>query len=422
LHHDPGKHGDRAGFRGFTARHLLAVLAVVAAAMAITVTKMPQGVVGLAVQTLAGTEHAPPANAGPGPFLAPLQPPRGSANGALAALNAPTRSSIASDCSVDVSASLDAYLASLPDGGVLSSPAGACYLVNEGIRITHPLTLAGGTFTDDSSTVPARKPDHSPSPLYPIIDILDTHNVTVENVHVLGANVDGSYHRHLVNNAGIDVLSSDQVTLTNIVSTDTFGDGLELWTNWPTSGRPDTSVHVNGYTVIRAGRYGFTPAYVKYSTFNNVHVASAADAAWDFESDTAGTGSGYITITNCSVYTHAETAFNIIEGLSGPVSFSNCTGSGHINFKPGGPSAPVTISNSTIDLPRTDPGTPPAGIFDQGGTLTLNNDTFNRLAGTSPLTGPAWRAVGHATLIINHSTVAKPLGTNAATSTVTVNP
>jgi hypothetical protein len=422
LHHDPGKHGDRAGFRGFTVRHLLAVLAVVAAAMAITVTKMPQGVLGLAVQTLAGTEHAPAANAGPGPFLAPPQPPRGSANGALAALNASTLSSIASDCSVDVSAPLDAYLASLPDGGVLSSPAGACYLVNEGIRITHPLTLAGGTFTDDSSTVPARKPDHSPSPLYPIIDILDTHNVTVENVHVLGANVDGSYHRHLVNNAGIDVLSSDQVTLTNIVSTDTFGDGLELWTNWPTSGRPDTSVHVNGYTVIRAGRYGFTPAYVKYSTFNNVHVASAADAAWDFESDTAGTGSGYITITNCSVYTHTETAFNIIEGLSGPVSFSNCTGSGHINFKPGGPSAPVTISNSTIDLPRTDPGTPPAGIFDQGGTLTLNNDTFNRLAGTSPLTGPAWRAVGHATLIINQSTVAKPLGTNAATSTVTVNP
>ena len=59
-------------------------------------------------------------------------------------------SGIVDNCSVDVSKPLRQWLQQLPPGSTWNAPAGACYLINEGINVYNPvgLTINGGTFVE----------------------------------------------------------------------------------------------------------------------------------------------------------------------------------------------------------------------------------------------------------------------------------
>ena len=325
----------------------------------------------------------------------------------------PTRAAIATDCSTDVSAVLNTYLASLPDGAVFTSPASACYLVDEGVKITHPLTIVGGQFHDNANSVPARVPGRGAPSLHPIILIKETSDVTIKGVDLVGANPSGNYHAALVGQSGIDVRSSSNVTITDVTTLDTFGDGLTLFL--AAGHGKDRNIRVDGLTITRAGRQGITPAFVSGATFSHVDIVSTADSAWDFESDLPTMGTGDITIS----YSMWKGRVNLIEPLTGPLTFNHDASSGSLLFDDP-TNQPITVSNSTLLLPANDWGDPAAGVVLHGGTLTFANDVLGRQPSKKPPTGPAWHVTGTGHLSFIHTTVAAPLGSSTGSAVVTI--
>jgi hypothetical protein len=324
----------------------------------------------------------------------------------------PSLPGIPSNCSTNVSASLTARLDALPPGAVFTSPPGACYLVDQGLEITHPLTMVGGTLVDGSS-VTTPSDDHN---FHPIIEIFDTSQVTIDNMTIEGKNVTGSYHGALVEEAGIKVVSSADVTLDNINVSNTFGDGLELVADLGHRiATPDTNLVVNNYTTTNAGRQGMTFAEVSGARLNNVNIVSPASDGFDFESDVPALGSGNITITDCT-YQHG---FNVIEPLTGPLTVTGCTGATWVQILDANSNQPVTFSGGTL---ACEVRAPIPCILLHGGRLTLSDMAITRRPSPEVPTERAWSLVDGAHLWLVGTTVAGPTGTADTTSLVTVLP
>lgn len=323
------------------------------------------------------------------------------------------RTLIPADCSTDVSTSLSAYLDAMPPGSVFSSPPSACYLVNEGLTITHSLTLIGGVFDDESSV---RTPS-GPGRHRPIIQILDASYVTVSDITVVGANAEGNFNPLLVDLAGVKVLSSSHVTLNNIKVMNTFGDGLELVADLGHQiYTADRYLTVNGFTTRNAGRQGITFAAVKNATLTNVHVYSPAADGFDFESDVQGQGSGNVAITDCSF----QHGLNVVESLMGPVSLTRCTGASWVAVQGSPFNQPVTFTDSSL---KCENRAPIPCISVRGATVTFNRMTVSRhRLYNEVMTEPAWYVSrgGHLTMI--DTMVTGPTGSNSIGSTVTIHP
>jgi hypothetical protein len=294
-----------------------------------------------------------------------------------------------------------AMIAGLPSGAVWHGSG--CY-DTAGITLTKPVTLDGGTYVDTVTTVPIK----------PIIRIKDTARIQVENVTLSGENERGvAIHSDLVNEEGVQLLSSSNVTLTNVAVQDTYGDGLTF--GFQPGVGPSTNVTVDGYVITNAGREGVTVAYLTDSVLNHVSTTQA----WDFESDVAA-GSGNVTVNEPT-----GKGFRLIEALSGPITFNDPNVSGHVqDIKAAASSGqPVSVNGGTVLIPRTIRGTPPGGIWVDGpGNLTFTGTTIGRQAGTAKVTGLAWIVDGGGHLTLTNSPVTPPLGIHDATSTVTINP
>ena len=281
-------------------------------------------------------------------------------------------------CKADPSALISA----LPSGGTFHGDG--CYYVPNGIKITKPVTIDGGIYFD-ANTTPPPFTGHGQPQLNPIIDVVSTGHVTLENLVVQGTNADGGYHWELVGQAGIKLQSTRNTVITNVITSRTFGDGLELWTDQrPGYGYPVTDLTVNGLIVRRAGRQGITFGHVSGATLNNVSVLEAADSGIDFESDLPQVGSGNVTIANSTVcYCGARTSINSIDYLSGPVQLTNDTLAGHFVVENPQSANGFTMTGGSLALPRVSPGTPPAGIFaSRGGHIRFIGVKFSLLPGT----------------------------------------
>jgi hypothetical protein len=309
-----------------------------------------------------------------------------------------------------VSASLTARLDALPSGAVFHSPAGACYLVDQGLEITHPLTMIGGTLEDDSTpTSPKRS-----NSFKPILEIVDTSHVTITDLTIEGANVTGGYHPAFVSGAGIKVLSSSEVTLDNITVSNTFGDGLELMADLGQRiATPDTYLVVNGYTTTNAGRQGMTFAEVDHATLDNIHIVHPADAGFDFESDEPGLGSGNVAVTNCT-YDHGV---NVIERLTGPLAFTDCSGAWSLNILDRVSDQLVTFTGGSL---KCQVRSPQPCVHQRGGMVTLSHMALTRIATNEVMTEPAWKVTDGGHLSLLDTTVAGPRGIQDATSAVTI--
>jgi hypothetical protein len=305
----------------------------------------------------------------------------------------PALSSIASDCSVDVSAPLTAYLAALPDGAVFSSPSGACYQVDEGITITHPLVITGGTFKDLTDSGTGKHLNY-----HPIIEVREGDNVTLENLTVEGEHTTKGFAGGKVGEAGIKVFSSSDVTITNVLAEDTFGDGLELVADfgrkWSLGGpvkTPDSDITVNGFTSYLSGRTGITPAEVVDSTFTNIWLYANATRSIDFESDVPLQGAGNDSFNNVV----ASHGINMIEHLSGPITFDHTIMTGRFALQES-TGEPVAFSNGSFTCERMAPG---ACVTVKVGELDLSNTPLYYLSGTSKISEPGY-ATGPGGLIV----------------------
>jgi hypothetical protein len=304
-------------------------------------------------------------------------------------------------CSRPATPALQTYLDSLPAGSTFTSSATACYLVPVGILLTRPVNLVGGTFYDPTTT---RSPGTVYSALKPIILIKDTSHVSLTDLRVLGANTVGGYHAQLVGQAGVKIMSSLDVTLTGITSTNTWGDGLELVADFTDHIKtPVTRLAVEGFTSINAGRQGITVAEVASSVLDHVNVVSPADAGFDFESDLPGVGSGNVVVANCT----NDRGFNMAEYFTGPIVVTNCNGFHHVTLRTVSRSA-VSFSGGNLACKRADPV---PCIKQDGGSLTFNGVAVSRMPGTIGISEPVWAVASGGNLAFVHSPIASPMGT-----------
>ena len=286
--------------------------------------------------------------------------------------------------------------------------------MTDGILVTKPVTINGGTFDDPVNQNTGR------GSVKPIIRVKDTTNVTIENVVLNGANTIGGYHRGLVGQAGLDILSSSYVTIANVATNNTFGDGVTLFANFSSDNQPVSNLFVNGLTVTKAGRQGITMGYVKNSTLDDVNVVSTADAGWDFESDLANVGSANVTINDA----HNQKGIHIIEALQGPITFNNCQCEAHVHLMNDAAASGqmVTFNGGSYELNRnTATGDNVAGIVVAGhGRMTFNHVLITRMPGSDAPSGPAMSVTGGGHLTLVDAPLPAPVGTHDARSTVTI--
>ena len=319
----------------------------------------------------------------------------------------PNDASPSNKCQADPAAAIEA----LPSGGVFHGSG--CYETS-GILVTKPVTIDGGTYDDPVDT------NTGPGSVLPIIRVKNTTDVTIENVVLNGSNYVGGFHRDLVGQAGLDILSSSDVSILNVATNDTLGDGMTLFSQFGVDKAPVTDLYVNGLTVTRAGRQGITMGYVEDSTLDNVNLVSAADAGWDFESDLANVGSGNVTINNA----HDQKGIHIIEALQGPITFNDCQCEQHVHMLNDAAASGqlVTFNGGSYELDRdTDTGCNVAGIMIAGpGRMDFNDVDITRMPGEWAPQGPAISVTdgGHLTLV--NSPLPAPVGGADATSRVTI--
>ncbi len=288
-----------------------------------------------------------------------------------------------------------------------------CYLTT-GIEITKPVTIDGGTYNDTVSE------SNGPKSVSPIIRVKNTSNVTIENVVLNGTDLTGGYHRGMVNEAGLDVLSSDHVSLINVATNNTYGDGVTLFSQFGVDHNPVTNLYVNGLTVTNAGRQGITMGYVNGAVMNNVNVVSAAEAGWDFESDLPNIGSGNVVVNNAI----DGTGIHMIEALQGPITFNNCQCVRHLHVFNGAAASGqlITFNGGSYALARnSDTGDEIAGIVVDGpGQVVMNQVQITRLPGNDAPHGPSISVTHGGHLTLDDSPPPAPVGGADRRSTLTV--
>ena len=166
----------------------------------------------------------------------------------------------------------------------------------------------------------------------PIFRIDETSGITLKNMTVHGLNQDGAFISRLVGEAGIETRSAVGVTIDNVATNDTCGDGLELGTDTSVKqikGTPSAFISVNGFSSTNAGRDGITAGTLVYSILQNITLVHSGTDAVDFESDLPGAGSENLIFTNVAL----SGIFDMGEALNGPITFNtmNWTGPGRVH-------------------------------------------------------------------------------------------
>lgn len=300
-------------------------------------------------------------------------------------------------------------IAALPPGGVFVGSG--CYLTH-GILITKPVVIDGGVYHDPLDS-------DADGGLRPIIRVKDTGDVTIEHVQLTGANETGTFHRHLVGEAGLDILSSSHVSILGVSVEGTFGDGLTGFANFGRDGQPTSDLRVDGLRIADAGRQGITMGYVLDSVFDNVTVDSAAEDGWDFESDVPNIGSGNVVVSNSA----SAKGVRFVEALQGPITFVSCRCRRHITVKDGAARSgqPISFDGGSVLLPNNDHGLNRAGITVIGpGRLFFNGVLLGRLPASWRPKGLAWWVTDGGHLSLHRSPVTGPLGYSDSSSTVVV--
>src|ERR1700722_47392 len=129
------------------------------------------------------------------------------------------------DCSKDVAYGMQHWLNSLPPNTTVVAPAGACYLIDTGIsvRAAQGLTIAGGTWNDQT----APEPGASPTGMQAALWFKGGSNITLENLTVTGSSPGGYVPAGAfgggIRSDGVIGFKVSDVNVDNV-----WGDGLEL--------------------------------------------------------------------------------------------------------------------------------------------------------------------------------------------------
>ena len=213
--------------------------------------------------------------------------------------------SLADNCSEDVSAGMRWWLSSLAPGTVVHAPAGACYLVNEGLRLVglRDISIIGGQWEDHTKPVSGA----SPNDMGAVFWFVGGSGITVENVTISGVNPGG----YDPSGAFAGALRSDGVvgfTASNITVQNVYGDGVTLdplrgsTDDSSTIVRPSENVVLHNVSVDGAGRQGIALTSVSGASMSDIEFSHIGLDVFDVEADQGNEGAQNVTVDGCTVH------------------------------------------------------------------------------------------------------------------------
>jgi hypothetical protein len=218
---------------------------------------------------------------------------------------------LARDCSVDVTAGLDRWLASVPDGAT-AQLAGGCYRIDGTVTLQdrHDLIVDGGgaTFsavsptgdltTADQPSKAARTRSHW--------RLSGGSGITLRALTIQGANPSGGtapdgYVEKLEAQHGIDIAGTQAVDIDHVAINDVFGDFVYFGPSPARNGQPAvfSGGRVHDSTMVRNGRQGIAITGGKGIQIDHNTIGDTRRATFDLEpNEGAGWGIDDVTITD----------------------------------------------------------------------------------------------------------------------------
>jgi Right handed beta helix region len=161
---------------------------------------------------------------------------------------------IAADCSVDVAAVLEQWIASVPDNSTLTLGSNACYRIDETVHVEgrHRLLFEGNGATLKAVATGDR--DRSQ------LQLKGGRDLTVRNLIVQGANphagaTAAAYVPELEAQAAFQVNGATNVLFDRVHASDTYGDFVYIG---PGNRQPSRNITVANSVFARSGRQGIS--------------------------------------------------------------------------------------------------------------------------------------------------------------------
>jgi hypothetical protein len=206
--------------------------------------------------------------------------------------------SIASDCSADVTAALNSWLQSVPDGGTARF-AGGCYRIDGTLTLTDrtDLTVDGGgaTFragnpTGDTSPVAHPSRGARTRAQWRLTRGRDIHllDATIQGANPAGGTGDAAYVGALEAQHGIDIGGTQQVEIDHMTITDVYGDFIYFGPAPTKAGSPPvfSSGRVHDSTMARNGRQGISVTGGDGIEIDHNTITDTRRATFDLEPNT----------------------------------------------------------------------------------------------------------------------------------------
>lgn len=208
--------------------------------------------------------------------------------------------SIAKDCSVDVTAPLLTWIASVPDGSTLSFPSNGCYRIEGTLAIKGRANLVfdGNGATFRAFTAAGKVRNH-----WWIGD--GSRNITLRDMVIRGPNPhagsnDSCFDPTHEFQHGVALSGVQGALLENLQIYDVYGDSVYLGDNWTT---PNRNVTVRGGRFERNGRQGFGIVNADGITLDRNYLNGVCMSVFDLEPEPTSSLND-ITITNNTVGEH----------------------------------------------------------------------------------------------------------------------
>lgn len=219
---------------------------------------------------------------------------------------------VVSDCSVDVSAELNAWLAKVPDDSVVALAPGGCYRTDREVVVDghHGFDLEGNgaTFKRFTPTPPALRYPHK----NPHLTFIGDTDVTVHNLKIEGLNtaacpqkwtydpqgfgcksLDGSFEY------GLGLFDDTNVSVSDVAIDAVWGDGITIGSDGPNT--CDRDVTVDDATIDRDGRHGIAIVCAVGVTVTDTKILHSQSEGFDLEPNGAPAHVENVTISGCYI-------------------------------------------------------------------------------------------------------------------------
>ena len=289
-------------------------------------------------------------------------------------------STIAADCSVDVTQPLLSWISSVPDNSILSFGTGKCYRIEGTIEVRN---RSGLDFEGNGSTFKSLTPPDDQRAVFRAIDSTGFafHNMTIKGSYASG----GTFTSTLQHAHGID-LRGTSADVGNVTFSDLGGDCVYFGLGYSSAlNRSSGSVH--DASCSRIGRNAVSVTAANDVRVERVTTSAVGFIAFDVEPNVgSGWGSNNVTFDNNTIGSYYLYAYAIVQNaLNSDQTFSNNKVVGGKGLRVGivSPGSTVRPRNVTITGNSADTSTwSPALEIHNVDTLTVTNNNVPMTGGT----------------------------------------